>query len=152
MCRKGLSIPPIQVIYYQLLWACSQSAPPSHSGACDALVIHLCVSDTKHGGLIPLHCCMDVHVGLCILSLQHAKQELDWRNWSCEDSSSAFAIHHDPRCSFTFKYSPSLRFVSLAFVSTKQNLVSFVAQLVPLSQYFGVIAETKAKLAEYLCS
>lgn len=134
------------------LCVCSQPAPSKLQRACDALVIHLRVSDTECGEFILLCCCMDMQVGLCILSLQHTKQELSWRNWSHESSGSAFAIHHDPRCSFTFKYSPSIRFVGLAFASTKQTLVSFVALLIPLLQYFGVIAETKAKSVECLCS
>lgn len=134
------------------LCVCNQLAPSKLQCAYDALVIRLCVSDTERGELILLHCCMHMQVRPCILSLQQTKQELDWKNWSHVGSSSAFAIHHDPRCSFTFNYSCSLRFVSLVFVSIKQKLVSFVAQLIPLLQYFGVIAETKAKSVECLCS
>lgn len=135
------------------LCVCSQPAPTKSQCTCGALLIRLCVSDTEPGELILLHCWICGYAGgLCILSLQHTKQELDRRNWSHEGSSSVLAIHHDPRCSFTFKYSSSLRFVSLALVSTKHKLVNFVAQLIPLLQYFGVIAETKAKSVECLCS
>lgn len=143
--QKGTSHTSHPGHIFPALCVCNQPAPSKSQCACDALVIHSWVSDTECGELILLHCCVDLQVGLCTPSLQHVKKELDWRNWSQEGSSSAFAIHHDPRCSFIFKYSCSLRLVSLVFVSTKQKLVSFVAQLIPLLQYFGVIVETKAK-------